>query len=200
MNLPAGHLKCPQPEPLPAEEVLDAIDTGITSDPVEGGREVAHHNRIGVHRGEPVPVLIAPAPHQQTSSADTVEPTRHPSSVTNPGPPRIAIGSPTERTAARHADVVLGCRSIGVPLGEVTLPELLDTWDVAVALDPAARVAPDAVGLLVDKLGQLAARSGKPDGRARRLHLSTSSPERHFTPEVGETVTLETCDGDGDCL
>ena len=30
------------------------------------------------------------------------------------------------------------------------------SWDVAVALDPSARVAPEAVGLLIDTLGQLA--------------------------------------------
>jgi uncharacterized protein (TIGR03083 family) len=64
------------------------------------------------------------------------------------------------------------------------------TWDVAVALDPAATLAPDAVGLLVDTLGQLVARAGKPGGPQRRLHVSTSSPVRHFTLETGEKVTL----------
>jgi uncharacterized protein (TIGR03083 family) len=64
------------------------------------------------------------------------------------------------------------------------------TWDVAVALDPAATVAPDAVALLVDTLGQLAARAGKPDGVKRRVRVSTSSPERDFLLESGETVTL----------
>jgi uncharacterized protein (TIGR03083 family) len=64
------------------------------------------------------------------------------------------------------------------------------TWDVAVALDPAATVAPDAVALLVDTLGQLAARAGKPDGVKRRVRVSTSSPERDLLLESGETVTL----------
>jgi uncharacterized protein (TIGR03083 family) len=64
------------------------------------------------------------------------------------------------------------------------------TWDVAVALDPAATLAPDAVGLLIDTLGQLAARAGKPGGIQRRLHVSTSSPVRHFTLETGDKVTL----------
>jgi uncharacterized protein (TIGR03083 family) len=67
----------------------------------------------------------------------------------------------------------------------------IHTWDIAVALDPAARVAPDAVGLLVDTLGQVAARSGKPGGQPRRVHISTNGPERHFILEAGETVTLE---------
>lgn len=64
------------------------------------------------------------------------------------------------------------------------------TWDIAVALDPAAKLAPDAVDLLIDTLGQLVARAGKPGGVQRRLHVSTSSPVRHFTLETGETVTL----------
>jgi len=64
------------------------------------------------------------------------------------------------------------------------------TWDIAVALDSAATVAPDAVDLLIDTLGPLVARAGKPGGTRRRLHVSTSSPVRHFTLETGETVTL----------
>jgi uncharacterized protein (TIGR03083 family) len=71
----------------------------------------------------------------------------------------------------------------------------LHTWDVAVALDPAATVAPDAVALLVDTLGPLAVRAAKPDGKQRKLRVSTSDPERHFTLETGENVTL-TSDGD----
>jgi uncharacterized protein (TIGR03083 family) len=72
----------------------------------------------------------------------------------------------------------------------------IHTWDVAVALDPAARVAPDAVGLLVDTLGQLAARAGKPDGTQLRLHVSATGPERDFTLESGETVTLVPSEGE----
>jgi uncharacterized protein (TIGR03083 family) len=66
----------------------------------------------------------------------------------------------------------------------------IHSWDIAVALDPAARVVPDAVGLLVDTLGQLASRGGKPDGDKRRLRVLTSSPSRQFVLETGGTVTL----------
>ena len=66
----------------------------------------------------------------------------------------------------------------------------IHSWDVAAALDPAARVAPDAVGLIVDTLGPLAARSGKPAGTKLRLHVSASDPQRDFTLESGDTVTL----------
>jgi uncharacterized protein (TIGR03083 family) len=69
------------------------------------------------------------------------------------------------------------------------------TWDVAVALDPAATIAPDAVGLLVDTVGQFATWAGKPDGKQRRLRIGTSDPERHFILETGEAVTLTPADG-----
>src|SRR5215468_7779038 len=65
------------------------------------------------------------------------------------------------------------------------------SWDIAVALDPAATVAPESVGLLVDTLGQLAAWTGKADGTKRRVHVSTSAPQRQFTLQTGEAVTLE---------
>jgi uncharacterized protein (TIGR03083 family) len=64
------------------------------------------------------------------------------------------------------------------------------TWDVVVALDPAATLAPDAVALLIDTLDQLVARSGKPDGKQRKVRVSTTDPGRQFTLETGEAVTL----------
>ena len=70
------------------------------------------------------------------------------------------------------------------------------TWDVAVALDPAATVAPDAVGLLVDTIGQFVARAAKPDGVQRRLRVSTTDPERDFILSTGESVTLTPADGE----
>jgi uncharacterized protein (TIGR03083 family) len=70
------------------------------------------------------------------------------------------------------------------------------TWDVAVALDPSATVAPEAVGQLIDMLGQVAARSAKPDGKERRLRVSTSAPERHFVLETGEAVSLTESDAE----
>jgi uncharacterized protein (TIGR03083 family) len=68
------------------------------------------------------------------------------------------------------------------------------TWDVAVALDPAATIAPDAAGLLVDTLDQLAARTGKADGKQRRLLVTTTDPDRQFVLETGEAVTLTPAD------
>jgi uncharacterized protein (TIGR03083 family) len=71
------------------------------------------------------------------------------------------------------------------------------TWDVAVALDPAAKLAPDAVALLIDTLGQVAGRGAKPDGKQRRALVATSDPERRFTLETGESVTLTPSDDHG---
>lgn len=65
------------------------------------------------------------------------------------------------------------------------------TWDVAVALDPSATVAPDAVNLLIDTVGQFVARAGRPDGKRRKVRVTTTDPERHFTLETtGEAITL----------
>ena len=72
----------------------------------------------------------------------------------------------------------------------------IHAWDVLVALDPSATVAPDAVALLIDTLDQLAARSGRPDGQQRKVRVSTTSPERQFTLETGEEVTLTPTDGE----
>jgi uncharacterized protein (TIGR03083 family) len=70
------------------------------------------------------------------------------------------------------------------------------TWDVLVALDPAATLAPDAVALLIDTLEQVAGRSAKPDGKQRTVQVSTTDPERRFILTTGEEVTLTPSDGD----
>jgi len=72
------------------------------------------------------------------------------------------------------------------------------TWDVAVALDPAATIAPDATGLLIDTIGQFVARAGKPDGVERRVRVLTTDPEREFILSTGESVALTPADGEAD--
>ena len=74
----------------------------------------------------------------------------------------------------------------------------LHTWDVAVALDPEATVAPDAVDRLVDLVTQFAARAGKPLDRPLRVALIVSAPERRFVLDVGDAVTVTESDGAGD--
>jgi len=94
----------------------------------------------------------------------------------------------------------LHLRVAGMDLDAAGLAQLglgehaVHTWDVAVALDPSATVAPDAVGLLVDTLGQRAAWVGKPDAKRRTVRVTTSDPERHFILETGDAVTLAPSD------
>jgi uncharacterized protein (TIGR03083 family) len=68
------------------------------------------------------------------------------------------------------------------------------SWDVEVALDPSATIAPDAVGLIIDTLGPFMARGAKPDGKQRKVRVTTTDPERHFILETNEAVTLAPLD------
>ena len=96
----------------------------------------------------------------------------------------------------------LRLKVFGMELGATGLARMrvgehaVHTWDVVVALDPAATVAPDAVALLIDTLDQLAARAGKPDGKQRKVRVSTTDPEREFILETGEAVTLTPAGGE----
>jgi uncharacterized protein (TIGR03083 family) len=64
------------------------------------------------------------------------------------------------------------------------------SWDIAVAFDPSASVAPDAVALLIDSLAALVARGGKPQGRPFDLHIHTTTPDRDFMLSVHATAEL----------
>jgi uncharacterized protein (TIGR03083 family) len=66
----------------------------------------------------------------------------------------------------------------------------LHTWDIAVALDPAATVAPDAVELLIDTLPQRAAAAGLPVPGGHPVEVVTSDPERIFQLTLDPKVTL----------
>jgi len=96
----------------------------------------------------------------------------------------------------------LHLKMFGMELGAAGLARMrvsehaIHTWDVVVALDPAATVASDAVDLLLDTLDQLAARTGKPDGKQRKVRVSTTDPDRQFILETGEAVTLTPSDGE----
>ncbi len=54
------------------------------------------------------------------------------------------------------------------------------TWDVVVAFDEKAVVAPDAVALLIDGLPEMAARISKPAGQPTAITVRTSAPDRRF--------------------
>jgi uncharacterized protein (TIGR03083 family) len=75
---------------------------------------------------------------------------------------------------------------------------VVHTWDVAVSLDPGADLAPDAAALLVDTIGQLAGRAGKPDGTQRRMWVVTTDPDRLFVLETGDGVVLTLAEAEDD--
>jgi uncharacterized protein (TIGR03083 family) len=70
-------------------------------------------------------------------------------------------------------------------------------WDIAVALDPGAVIAPDAVDLLIDGLPEMAARVGKPAPEPATVTVTTSDPDRRFTLQ-SDSVTLEPQAGTAD--
>jgi uncharacterized protein (TIGR03083 family) len=57
----------------------------------------------------------------------------------------------------------------------------LHTWDVEVALDPAAILASDAVALVIDNLELIGRFTAKPTGEASTVSVSTTAPTRGFT-------------------
>jgi uncharacterized protein (TIGR03083 family) len=59
------------------------------------------------------------------------------------------------------------------------------TWDVAVALDPSARVSPDAVDLLIDGVGRMMPWMGKKEADPRVIAVTTTDPERAFVLDTG---------------
>lgn len=72
------------------------------------------------------------------------------------------------------------------------------TWDVAVALDPTAAVAPDAVDLLVDSLPERVERAGTPRGDVGPLVVETTQPDHRWRLVAHPAVGLAPLDGEED--
>jgi uncharacterized protein (TIGR03083 family) len=67
----------------------------------------------------------------------------------------------------------------------------MHTWDVAVTLDPAATVSPDAVDLLIDNVPQfLAPRLGKPQDDPFGVRILTTHPARDYLLATADTVIM----------
>jgi uncharacterized protein (TIGR03083 family) len=64
------------------------------------------------------------------------------------------------------------------------------TWDIAVALDPAAELMPEAVELLIDRIAMVAVRSGRPIEGVAPVAIDTTAPARAFLLSVDPQVTL----------
>jgi uncharacterized protein (TIGR03083 family) len=64
------------------------------------------------------------------------------------------------------------------------------TWDIAVALDPAARIAPDAVALLIDTAPRMAGFIGKKAEAPATIAVAVTGPERAFALDTGGVSVL----------
>lgn len=85
--------------------------------------------------------------------------------------------TPAERHDLRFALGPMELDAAG--LARLRLSEhAVHTWDVAVALDPSARIPGSAVALLLDGLGAVAGRAGRTDGSNRSWLLRTADPAR----------------------
>ena len=74
----------------------------------------------------------------------------------------------------------------------------IHTWDVAVSFDPAARVAPDAVSLLIDNVPQfLAPRLGRAPDVPFKIRIRTTGPERDYLLVAGDPVSMTDWPGNG---
>jgi uncharacterized protein (TIGR03083 family) len=75
---------------------------------------------------------------------------------------------------------------------------VLHTWDMVVALDPAALLAPDAVALLIDTLPNMAAAAGTPLPSGGTVAVAVTDPDRSFSLTLDPAVTLTPAAGDPD--
>lgn len=72
------------------------------------------------------------------------------------------------------------------------------SWDIAVALDPAATLAPEPLPYVLDGLARVAGWTGKPHGLETTVRVTTIDPTRAFTLAfTGEKVTLAEDGGEG---
>jgi uncharacterized protein (TIGR03083 family) len=67
----------------------------------------------------------------------------------------------------------------------------LHTWDIEVALDPAAVLAPEPAALVVDNLGLIARYTAKPTGSTRTVTVHSTEPARQFSIDLApDAVTF----------
>jgi uncharacterized protein (TIGR03083 family) len=101
------------------------------------------------------------------------------------------VESLTEAEREAFTVVMFGRMTMGLAavLGLRLSEHAVHTWDVAVAFDPAARIAPDAVGLLAGALPMMAGFVGKKQETPAVVEVTTTDPAVTFTLDTGG-VTL----------
>jgi uncharacterized protein (TIGR03083 family) len=102
-------------------------------------------------------------------------------------------------TPAQRASFLLPLWGMEIGIDDVVRMRLgehaVHSWDILVMLDPDATVSADAVDLLIDTLGALATRAGRPSTEAFSVRVVTSSPERTLVVNAGDPVTIVDDDG-----
>lgn len=98
----------------------------------------------------------------------------------------------SDEDLARISFPLFGMTLDAVGLVRLRLGEhVLHTWDIAVMLDPAAEVAPDAVNLLIDNVAAFVApRFGKPADPPFRARISTTEPARDYLLSASDSVSM----------
>jgi uncharacterized protein (TIGR03083 family) len=107
---------------------------------------------------------------------------------------RVAALSDDERASFQRS---MGPFTLDLPtfLGLRLNEHVLHTWDIDVAIDPAATLPPDAVEIVIDNLGMIAGFGGKSEGNERDIAIHTTEPDREFLLKVGpERLSLEPSD------
>ena len=69
------------------------------------------------------------------------------------------------------------------------------TWDVQVAVDPAATLHPAAVPFVLGAVERLAGFVAKPAGWTGVVHVTTTAPEREYALAIGDPTALTAWDG-----
>lgn len=72
------------------------------------------------------------------------------------------------------------------------------TWDIAVVFDSGASVPADAVEQILERIPLLIAHRSTPLGEKRTLLIETTQPERRYTLEIGEHLSLADSVDDGE--
>lgn len=99
------------------------------------------------------------------------------------------VGALDEEQRARFSVEAFNGRQDLLGLARLRLGEhAVHTWDVLVAADPSAEVAPDATAALLPGIDELVARAGQRSDEPLRVAVTTSDPAAAFLLEV---------DGDG---
>ncbi len=103
---------------------------------------------------------------------------------------RLAALDPGQRAGWRLT--FFGDERVLADMAQMRLGEhAMHTWDVAVMRDSKATVAGDAVELILDTVGGLAPRLGKPAGEHLQVNVTTFEPERRFQLDISpEGVTV----------